>query len=179
MCVLIKEKRIDPVNKKERYLKNKTWCNANKERRKLQLQKYYLKNKLKIKTKQKEYNKKYPHIRREYLRKYFSSRLKYDNNFKLGIYMRNRIRLALKRNTKHGHTINLLGCTIIDLKTHLENQFKPGMSWNNYGRRWHVDHIKPCSLFNLDIDEEQCKCFHYTNLQPLWAEENIRKNNDY
>ena len=49
------------------------------------------------------------------------------------------------------------------------------MSWNNYGK-WHVDHIRPCIDFDLSKPEEQQKCFHYTNLQPLWAEENMRKH---
>jgi len=157
----------------------KEWYSANKKRRKLQMQKYYLKNKERIKIRQKEYNEKYPHIRREYLRKYFSFRLKHDNTFKLGIYIRNRMRLALKRNTKRGKSITLLGCTISDLKIHLEKQFKSGMSWKNYGKKWHIDHIKPCSLFDLNKTEEQYKCFHYTNLQPLWADDNLRKNNSY
>lgn len=75
-----------------------------------------------------------------------------------------------------GRTKNLLGCSIKFLKKHLESQFKLGMSWDNYGLYgWHVDHIRPCASFDLSKPEEQRKCFHYTNLQPLWAEENNRK----
>jgi hypothetical protein len=55
-----------------------------------------------------------------------------------------------------------------------EKKFKPKMSWNNYGK-WHIDHIKPCCSFNLSKSEEQRKCFHYSNLQPLWAKENLSK----
>jgi hypothetical protein len=58
---------------------------------------------------------------------------------------------------------------------HLQLQFRDGMSWNNYGRVWHVDHIKPCASFNLLDESEQLKCFHYSNLQPLFAHENLVK----
>ena len=59
---------------------------------------------------------------------------------------------------------------------HLEAQFKPGMTWDNYGLKgWHVDHIRPCASFDLRDPEQQRRCFHYTNLQPLWAEENLKK----
>jgi len=52
------------------------------------------------------------------------------------------------------------------------------MTWKNYGE-WHVDHIKPCAKFNLIIDKEQKRCFHYSNLQPLWAKDNIKKSDNY
>ncbi|MDC0427466.1 hypothetical protein OAL77_01805 [Candidatus Pelagibacter sp.] len=72
----------------------------------------------------------------------------------------------------------LLGCSIDDFKIHLEKQFKTKMTWENYGK-WHIDHIKPVSKFDLTNQEEQKKCFHYTNLQPLWAKENIVKSDKY
>tara|TARA_R110000751_G_scaffold131998_3_gene234420 strand:- start:438 stop:656 length:219 start_codon:yes stop_codon:yes gene_type:complete len=69
---------------------------------------------------------------------------------------------------------------------HLEDQFQDGMSWENYGRPngdylegWHIDHIKPCALFNLEDASQQKECFHYTNLQPLWAEDNLSKGDKY
>jgi hypothetical protein len=62
------------------------------------------------------------------------------------------------------------------LFAHLEAQFRDGMSWDNYGRYgWHIDHIIPCSSFDLTDTDQQRKCFHYTNLQPLWAHENLSK----
>jgi hypothetical protein len=71
--------------------------------------------------------------------------------------------------------MDLLGCTIEQLWIHLEKTFKPGMTRENYGK-WHVDHIIPCASFDLTIPEQQTKCFHYTNLQALWASENIIKS---
>ena len=65
-----------------------------------------------------------------------------------------------------------------DLKIHLQEKWLPGMSWENYGYYgWHIDHIIPCSKFDLSKLEEQKKCFHFTNLQPLWAADNIKKSN--
>lgn len=65
------------------------------------------------------------------------------------------------------------------LRAHLEALFQPGMTWENYGRVWHVDHIKPCSLFDFTNPDEVAACFALSNLQPLWAAENIRKSDTY
>ena len=105
-------------------------------------------------------------------------RMKNDPIIKIGEILRSRLRCALKnkKTLKTSSAIELVGCSLSELKKHLEKQFKEGMSWGNhslYG--WHIDHIKPVSSFNLiDIDEQK-KCFHYTNLQPLWAEDNLSK----
>lgn len=71
-------------------------------------------------------------------------------------------------------TITLLGCSPSQLQAHLEAKFKPGMSWDNYGK-WHVDHIRPCASFDLADPAQQRECFNWQNLQPLWAADNIRK----
>jgi hypothetical protein len=88
-----------------------------------------------------------------------------------------RIRKVLKGIIKKSESTQILvGCTIEELWIHLEKQFKPGMTKENHGK-WHVDHIKPCSSFDLTKASEQRECFHYTNLQPLWASENLSKGN--
>jgi hypothetical protein len=105
-------------------------------------------------------------------------------NLRLSMSIRNRINTVLKKNIKSDSTFILIGCSIDELKVHIERQFKPGMSWNNYGRgwnkkgmqEWHIDHIIPCSKFDLTNEIEQRKCFHFTNLQPLWASENLNKS---
>lgn len=90
--------------------------------------------------------------------------------------LRVRIRVALKQGaTKSGHLLSLLGCSIPELKDRLEPIFKPGMTWENYGPVWHIDHVKPCAKFDLTDPAQQRACFHYTNLQPLFAIENIKK----
>lgn len=97
-----------------------------------------------------------------------------DLNFKLSRILRKRISEAVKNNHKSGSAIENLGCSIEDCRVHLENKFQSGMSWNNYGQ-WHIDHIVPLSKFNLAISEELKQACHYTNLQPLWSEDNLSK----
>jgi len=94
--------------------------------------------------------------------------------------LRKRIRNALKQanGTKSARTLELLGCDIEFLRQHLSNQFTEGMTWDNYGE-WHVDHIKPCAAFDLTDPEQQLQCFHYTNLQPLWAIDNLSKSDKW
>lgn len=94
--------------------------------------------------------------------------------YRLERNLRHRVYKAIRGNSKSKPTLELLGCTVEEVKVHLEDQFWAGMSWENYGE-WHIDHIKPCAKFDLTKPEEQQKCFHYTNLQPLWAEHNLSK----
>lgn len=103
-----------------------------------------------------------------------------DIQFKILEYSRARISSALRKhlNKKKVRTIGLIGTSFDNLIKHLEKQFKPGMSWSNYGE-WHIDHIKPCSAFDLSKKDEQLKAFNYKNLQPLWAIENLKKSNKY
>ena len=90
--------------------------------------------------------------------------------------LRGRLLQSLKNNVKKKHTIEFIGCSTKELKTYLESKFRNDMSWDNYGRKgWHIDHIKPCINFNLSDGEEQKTCFHYTNMQPLWATDNLHK----
>jgi hypothetical protein len=112
---------------------------------------------------------------KKYNKNYFSERLKNDINYKILCNLRVRLWQVLKGISKSLSTIELIGSSINQLKQHLEKQFKKGMTWSNYGK-WHIDHIRPCIKFDLSKPNEQRKCFHYTNLQPLWAEENLRKN---
>jgi len=94
---------------------------------------------------------------------------------RLSCTIRSRIRSALKsKSPKSNKTRQLIGCDINYLKDWLQGRFKKGMTWGNYGE-WHIDHIKPCAAFNLTKTEEQKRCFHFTNLQPLWKIENLRK----
>lgn len=93
--------------------------------------------------------------------------------------LRTRLRKVLMGTTKTDSTINLLGCTWVYAKEYLEAKFKKGMTWKNYGSFWHIDHIRPCASFNLSKEEEQKKCFHYTNLQPLEISKNLQKNSKW
>jgi len=117
--------------------------------------------------------------RRELNRKhliYERERKKIDPEFKLKKTLRSRLGTALRsKNAKKLHrTIKLIGQTPAFVRVYLEKQFTEGMSWDNHGE-WHIDHRKPCREFNLQNEDEQRKCFHYTNLQPLWGPENLAK----
>lgn len=102
----------------------------------------------------------------------------YKNNlqWKLKKRLRTRLTSAIRRGQKTGSAIKDLGCTIPELIAYLESKFQPGMAWDNYGQ-WHIDHIIPLSRFNLNTRKELLNACHYTNLQPLWAIENISKGN--
>lgn len=102
-----------------------------------------------------------------------------DPTYKLIHNMRGRLRKAVKGyGDKYDTTMNLVGCNSTKLREYLEAKFTEGMTWENQGE-WHVDHIKPCCSFDLTKEEEQRKCFHYSNLQPLWAEDNLKKGGKY
>jgi hypothetical protein len=92
--------------------------------------------------------------------------------------LRVRIRQALINFKKTKTTEDLLGCTITQLRQHLESKFQPNMSWDNYGQfGWHIDHIIPLSKFDLSDPTQLAKACHYTNLQPLWWQDNLKKSN--
>jgi hypothetical protein len=108
-----------------------------------------------------------------------SVHLKKNPSARFAANLRSRLHIALRVSMlrKSNHTLKLLGCSIIELLSHLRDQFEPGMTFENYGKAgWHVDHIKPCSSFDLNDPKQQKKCFHWSNLQPLWAEENYSKS---
>jgi hypothetical protein len=110
-------------------------------------------------------------------RKRADTRRRSDPSQRIGISLRERLRSALRAQglrKRRNTTWDLVGCGREEARTHLESQFTPGMTWENYGQ-WHIDHIRPCASFDLTDPEQQKECFHYTNLQPLWAEENIKK----
>lgn len=90
--------------------------------------------------------------------------------------IRCRTAIAIKGGPKLGKYEQYIGCSTEDLKRHLENQFRSGMTWENWGRGgWHIDHVLPVSSFDLSDPEQFFKAFHYTNLQPLWERENLSK----
>lgn len=121
----------------------------------------------------KSYRKKNKHKRNAYEKRLRKESL--SNRLEKNI--RGRIWFALRKGKKCARTRELLGCSIDYFKTHIEAQFQPGMTWDNYGPEgWHIDHIYPCAAFDLSKPEEQKKCFNYSNMQPLWAKENMKKH---
>jgi len=109
-------------------------------------------------------------------RKNLQERRNTDPRYRAMMALHCRLYMAVKK--KAGKTMDLTGCSKEELCTHLESLFGEGMTWENYGK-WHIDHIRPCSSFNLENPEEQRICFHWKNLQPLWAEDNIKKSDTW
>lgn len=105
-----------------------------------------------------------------------AERRKTDVLFRLRGLLRTRLRTALSGNYKSGSAIRNLGCSLEEFKKHMESQFKPGMNWDNHGQYgWHIDHIKPLASFNLSDVNQLNEACHFTNLQPLWAKDNLVK----
>lgn len=125
----------------------------------------------------KEYKKQFSESHPGYNSKYRSERLKTDPLFKLQSVLRTRTGMIFKYHkfNKNNKFKDYIGCSLNELKDHLEKQFQPGMTWKNHTKNgWHIDHIIPLSSANTE--EELYKLCHYTNLQPLWAIDNLRKS---
>lgn len=170
--------------------------------------KYYLENKENIIKyridyyrknceKKKEYQRNRRIVKREYYKEYLKNynkqnrdkiqakkveRYKTDINFKVTHLLRSRFLETVKNNYKTESVIKMLGCSVEEFKKYIESKFLPGMTWDNHGfgaGKWHLDHIKPCDSYDLTKPEDQLECFHYTNFQPLWQEDNLRKGCKY
>ena len=165
------------LNKNEILEKSKIYVRKNKERITLYKHEYFQKNKKDIIERTKKYRKQYRKENKDKIHLYNKFR-RNNSAWKIRCNLAVRIYKALKGINKSARTIELLGCSIEQLKSHLESKFTKGMSWKNYGK-WHIDHIKPCASFDLNKASEQRKCFHYKNLQPLWAKDNIKKGARY
>lgn len=182
------------IKRRETYLKNKDhelklmkeWRKKNPERWKIinkeQSSKHYHKYKdvEEYKIKRKEIRRKWKVKNREKYRKlrqgYQKRRMARDPGYKIQERLRTRVSCLMRKiNTaKSATTLNMLGCSREELKNYIEKKFEDGMNWNNYGV-WHVDHIIPCARFDLTDPEQQKICFHHTNLQPMWGEQNVKK----
>lgn len=113
---------------------------------------------------------------RERLRAYEKKKWDTDMNFRIAGTLRRRMRNALKGLSKSASSERLLGCSIQDFRIYLESKFEDGMTWDNYGRFWEIDHIMPCAIFNLEDHGHQRRCFHFSNHQPLTVTDNRRKH---
>jgi len=167
----------------------KKWCSYQKALEK-QNQKYRSMSEEQRKQFNREMNLRYRNARllrtkmwrnsdkgRNWMNLWHKNRLKNDPAWKIRCTTYRRISEAMKGNytAKTQCSEYYVGCSWAELRDHLQRQFKRGMNWNNYGKVWHIDHIIPCASFNLTKDSELRRCFHFTNLQPLNAVENMSK----
>jgi hypothetical protein len=134
--------------------------------------KWYADNKEKKEASDKAWREKNREKYLSWRREYKKERYHNDTAYKITCNLRSRLHGAVAY--KCASTMELVGCSIEELMKHIESQFTDGMSWENQGE-WHIDHVRPCASFDLTDEQQQRECFHYTNLQPLWAEDNLRK----
>jgi hypothetical protein len=112
-------------------------------------------------------------------RKYRKKRFNSDIEYRITANLRSRMKsvIANAKANKCTNSMKLIGCNTRFLRAYLEAQFVDGMTWDNYGLRgWHIDHIRPCASFDLTKPDNQRKCFHWSNLQPLWWRDNLEKS---
>jgi hypothetical protein len=144
---------------------------------------HYFKNRKKKLLYVKAYNLKNKDKKKDYHKKYNKNRRNVDPQFKIMQNLRSNLwkLITRKRNIiKNKQTRELIGCSVEELKIHIESQFLTGMNWENYSyETWHIDHIIPLSLAQTMDDIIRLKLMHYTNLQPMWAKDNIRKSNKH
>lgn len=178
--------QTDPEYRKKRNERNRQrdrseyWSSPEVKERRREL---YQKNKEKEKERQKKY---YQNLtpeqkakRNKWFREYRAERKNSDPAFLMMQRLRERMHKALRRanSKKKSHMMDSIGCTPEFLVNYLKVRFKPGMTWDNYGSEWHIDHVRPLADFDLRKKSEQLKANHYTNLQPMWATENLAKSN--
>lgn len=170
-----KHYREDPQTK----IRNRKWRIKNSETCQQKFKEYYYTHKEELNRKNRE-KAKLPE-NRVIKNKRRNDRKKRDISYRLEYALRSRLRSAMKsiKNGKRaGSAVRDLGCTLKELKSWLENQFQPGMTWLNWGYgddKWHVDHIKPLHMFDLTDREQFLEACHYTNLRPLWQKDNLTR----
>jgi len=166
----------------------KEYRENNKEKSKHQIQEWKKNNSERVKElwkinnskKTKEKIKLDNQKQKEYKKNWSRNQYKNNINFKITQLLRIRLIDALKGKTnKIDSSLKILGCSIEEFKLFLEKQFLHEMNWKNHGEIWEIDHIKPCASFDLNDVEEQKKCFHYTNMQPLFKTSDIAKSFGY
>lgn len=165
-CYIAKAKEWSAKNSKKRLDISRRYTEKHREK---------IKEKAKITRSTESYKERTNEWRKNNVTAYLRNKRKSDPMFALRFKMRAIIRKAFDRNgyTKKSKSQLILGCTFEQLKKHLENKFQLGMTWENRSE-WHIDHITPLSSANTE--EDVIRLNHYTNLQPLWAEDNLRKS---
>jgi hypothetical protein len=151
----------DPEKRKKKNEYMKEWSKNNPEKRRVLADKWRMQNPEKVRI--------YRRKQEKAMRANPKTRALLNLRSRLKEIMRE-LRQQIKGKRK------LIGCSIEHFTSHIESKFQRGMSWENYGTRWHIDHIMPVSKFDHTIPAHVRQCWHYTNLQPLWAEDNLAKS---
>ncbi len=162
-------------NENQKEYKNQ-WYRENEKLTKDRANGYYQNNKEKVINYQKEYYKEKYREKRDYQNQYYSNKYYNDPIFNLHLRLKAAIRAGLKsvNGTRSARTEEILGCSWQEFRSHMESKFTDGMGWHNMDE-WHIDHIIPKSL--AKNEDDVIKLNHFTNLQPLWAADNLKKSN--
>ena len=156
----------------------KKYYHENLDKMRAEKRKYYAENKDKKHIYDIEYRRQNKTKIAQFKKEWEKKRAN-DPIFKIKRNLRRRVHHVLKGCAKADKTFSLIGCSAEEFKLYIESLWLPGMSWENYGPKgWHIDHIIPCYKFDLSKEEEQRKCFHYTNQRPLWAKDNLSRSRD-
>lgn len=175
-AVRARDRAYQRANSEKLAEKSKQWARDNPERAALNKKRWTAANRERVACSRRAWTAKNLARVRQASAAKRKARRRSDPNFRILVNLRTRYYLALTGVVKRSATTrDLLGCSIPQLRTHLESKFQPGMTWENYGPVWHVDHKRPCASFDLTNPEQQRICFHWTNLQPLYATENMKK----
>ncbi len=185
--IAMKNREYDLKNKERRAETKKKWQEDNKEYCRAESKKY----RAKTRAKRYEYELAYKESNREKINErrrknrnhhnaYIKNKKETDENFKMACILRGRFKIALKQQgaIARSRTLDIIGCSLDFFVEHIKEQFTEGMSWDKLGLHGiHLDHIRPCSSFDLTDLGQQKQCFHYSNMQPLWAKDNLQKSN--
>jgi hypothetical protein len=184
------KRKWDNSHREVKRRNSERWRKNNTEKCRKSTQASYYKNRQYYLSKQKERRQANIEYYREQARassrrnrnqrcKYLHDKIIANPSFRMLCNLRRRTNHAIKNKSgkKAKKTMELIGCSVQFLIWHIESLFDSSMSWDNYGTYWHIDHIVPCSSFDLTSEEHQKICFHWTNLRPLEARANIIKSN--
>lgn len=170
------KRQANPEIREKENQRKKQYVKNNPEKHAQSQHKWYLKNTAEHRAYGKNYYNNNKNRIRDKARIREQERREEDLVFRIKKALRGRLRSAIKGRQKRGSAVKDLGCSIDEVIQYLESKFLPGMSWENWALHgWHIDHIIPLSRFNLTDPDEVKRACHYTNLQPLWAFENLSK----
>ncbi len=155
--------------------RSNSWYYANVERASEYKRKYFQENKHSIYEYRKEYKKANAEHINSYMNAYMKKRYKDDLNYRIKSICNKRLRDYIRNKTKQ--TMEYVGCDVDFLRMWLEYLFVDGMTWDNMGAVWHIDHVRPCNSFDFNNEDEVYECYNWSNLQPLFALDNMSKHN--
>jgi hypothetical protein len=176
----LRNREVRLVEKREYYRANKgvhaergkAWVKANEVKVRSYQADYRKQNHLRPRQYQQEYYRRH---RQRRIRQQLA-RERADPNRRMAATLRKQLNRWVKKSSGRHSTKELLGCSFAEFRAWIESRFKRGMKWDNYGRVWHIDHVMPCCAFDLTRPEQVRVCFHFTNLQPMFARANLSKN---